>query len=77
MNGTSGVYSNKIPWRGSKTHLPKTEFHVPNVVNSGISAFSGRTDAHCLVLQIFTGDGLCLPTKWQNNLENISGHNFS
>lgn len=30
-----------------------------------------------LVLQIFTEDGLCLLTKWQNNLENSSGHNFS
>lgn len=32
VNGTSGVYSNKIPWRGSKIHLPNTELCVPNAV---------------------------------------------
>lgn len=47
VNGTSGVYSNKIPWRRSKFHLPNTELCVPNAVNSGISVYSGKTDAHC------------------------------
>lgn len=46
MNGTFGVYSNKISWRGSKIYLPNTELHAPNTVNSGISVYSGRTDAH-------------------------------
>lgn len=48
MNGTSGVYSNKIPWKGSKIHLLNTELCVPNAVDCGISVYFGRTDAHCL-----------------------------
>lgn len=76
MNGTSGVYSNKIPWRVSKIHLPNTELCVPNAVIEAFQSILEEQMPTVLVLQIFTGDWLCLLTKWQNNLENTSGRNF-
>lgn len=77
VNGTSGVYSNKIPWRGSKFHLLNTELCVPNAVNMAFQSILEKQMPTVFVLQIFTEDGLCLPSKWQHNLENISGRNFS
>lgn len=76
VNGTSGVYSNKIPWRGSKIHLPNTELCVPNAVIVAFQSILEEQMPTIWVLQISTGDWLCLLTKWQNNLENISGHTF-
>lgn len=76
MNRTSGVYSNKILWRRSKIHSPNTELCVPNAVIVAFQSIPEEQMPTVLVLQIFTGDWLCLFTKWQNNLENISGHNF-
>lgn len=60
MTGTSGVYSNKIPWKESKIHLPNTEWCVANAVVVAFQSILEEQMPTILVLQIFPGDWLCL-----------------
>lgn len=60
MNGTSGVYSNRVFWRESKIHLPNTELRALNAVTLTFQSTPEEQMPTVLVLQIFTGDWLCL-----------------
>lgn len=56
MNGSSGVYGNKIPWKGFKIHLPNNELCIPNAVIVAFQSIPEEQMPTVLVLQIFIGD---------------------